>query len=105
MSRNVITIPSQHSRSYPVIEYLHLTSLDVTRCHEDYLDQFLNETKAYIPCLTKLSVSASELKKVTKDFTKETTRRNCANLKELLIDPMIDLTEHSHYFPSLEMCL
>jgi hypothetical protein len=31
---------------YSMVEYSHLTSLDVAYGHKDYLEQFLNETKA-----------------------------------------------------------
>ncbi|CAF3643157.1 unnamed protein product [Rotaria socialis] len=41
-----LTLSSDHSQSYTMVEYLHLTSLDVGYSHKDYLEQFLNETKA-----------------------------------------------------------
>ncbi|CAF4076435.1 unnamed protein product [Rotaria magnacalcarata] len=73
-----LTLSSDHSQSYSMIEYPHLTSLDVSSSDKDYLEQFLNETKAYVSCLTELEVSHRDLKTVTKNFTREETRRNCA---------------------------
>ncbi|CAF3655550.1 unnamed protein product [Rotaria socialis] len=76
-------LSSDHSQSYSMIEYPHLTSLDVNHGHEDYLEQFLNEAKAYMPCLTELKVHYHRLKTVTNNFTREETRRNCAKAKQL----------------------
>ncbi|CAM4846643.1 unnamed protein product [Rotaria magnacalcarata] len=80
----VMKLSSDHSQSYSMIEYPHLTSLDVNHGHEDYLEQFLNEAKAYMPCLTELKVHYHRLKTVTNNFTREETRRNCAKAKQLL---------------------
>ncbi|CAF4429657.1 unnamed protein product, partial [Rotaria magnacalcarata] len=71
-------LTSKHIQSYSMIEYPHLISLDVSHGHKDYLEQFLNETKAYVPCLTELEVYLRDLKVVTMNFTREETRRNCA---------------------------
>ena len=85
-----------------MIEYSHLTSFDVCYSHKHYLEQFLNETKAYIPCLTKLKICHRQLKTVTDNFTRKITRRNCAKIKQLIFNPPLDNAEdYSHYFPSL----
>jgi hypothetical protein len=99
---DLLTLSSDHSQSYSMVKYPHLTSLDVAYCHENYLEQFLNETKAYVPCLTKLTVDHRHLKSVTENFTREATRCNCAKVKQLIIIQRLDNSEdHSHYFPSL----
>ncbi|CAF4242203.1 unnamed protein product, partial [Rotaria magnacalcarata] len=77
-------LTSKHIQSYSMIEYPHLISLDVSHGHKDYLEQFLNETKAYVPCLTELEVYLRDLKVVTMNFTREETRRNCAKVKQLI---------------------
>ncbi|CAF3654345.1 unnamed protein product [Rotaria socialis] len=79
-----LTLSSDHSQSYSIIEYPHLTSLDVICSLTDYLEQFLDETKASVPCLTELEVSYRYLKTVTNNFTREETRRNCAKVKKLI---------------------
>ncbi|CAF1590720.1 unnamed protein product, partial [Rotaria magnacalcarata] len=97
-----LTLSSDHSQSYTMVEYLHLTSLDVEYSHKDYLEQFLNETKAYVPYLNQLTVRYRHLKAVTNNFTRAETRRNCAKVNQLIINPPLDNSEeHSHYFPSL----
>jgi hypothetical protein len=99
---DLLTPSCDHTRSHSMITYSHLTSLDVAFSHRDYLEQFLNETKAYVPCLTKLTVCHTHLKMVTENFTREITRRNCAKVKQLIIIQLLDDAEdHSHYFPSL----
>ncbi|CAF1534300.1 unnamed protein product [Rotaria magnacalcarata] len=97
-----LTLSSDHSQSYSMIEYPHLTSLDVSSSDKDYLEQFLNETKAYVSCLTELEVSHRDLKTVTKNFTREETRRNCAKVKQLnTAQPLDNSQDFYHYFPSL----
>ncbi|CAF2163161.1 unnamed protein product [Rotaria magnacalcarata] len=77
-------VSSDRSQSYSMIEYPHLMSLDVVYSNKCYLEQFLNETKACVPCLTELAVSHYDLKIVTNNFTREETRRNCAKVKQLI---------------------
>ncbi|CAF4210339.1 unnamed protein product, partial [Rotaria sordida] len=74
----LMTFSSDNCQLHSIIEYPHLTTLDVQYAHGDYVEQFLNETKTFIPCLTKFLVSGDHLKAVTKDFRREETRRNCA---------------------------
>ncbi|CAF3181314.1 unnamed protein product, partial [Rotaria sp. Silwood2] len=59
-----------------IIEFPYLTSLNLLFAHYDYVDQFLNDKKACLPCLTKLAVSYDKLRIVTKEFTNERTRLN-----------------------------
>ncbi|CAF3942622.1 unnamed protein product [Adineta steineri] len=68
-----------------IAEYPHLTYLDILYGNIDYLEQFLNETKTYAPCLTKLKVVYNNLRIVTNNFTRDETRRNCAKIKQLRI--------------------
>jgi hypothetical protein len=97
-----MTFSSDNSQFYSTIEYSRLTTLDVSYAHEDYIEQFLNETKTYIPCLTELGVIIRVLKVVTKDFKSEETRRNCAKVKTLLTTGSFEYTEDlCLYFPSL----
>ncbi|CAF2346741.1 unnamed protein product [Rotaria sp. Silwood2] len=70
----LMTFSSHNCLLHSIIEYLHLTRLDVRYAHRDYVEQFLNETKAFIPCLTEFEVSVDDLKAVTKNFTRKETR-------------------------------
>jgi hypothetical protein len=64
---------SDENPFYSVIEYPHM----------DYIAQFLLETKAHLPCLSKLDVNYSQLKTITMNFTRDATRRNCSRVKQL----------------------
>jgi hypothetical protein len=87
---------------YSVIEYSHLTSLDIKCVNTDYIEQFLLETKAYVPCLTELKINYDQLQTVTENFTRETTRRNCTKVKRLIVeDTIVFPNEVGVYFPSL----
>ncbi len=93
-----------HSTTYSVIEYPHLTTLDITSVDIDYVVQFLHETKAHVPCLTELKVKHHHLKCVTMNFTRDATRRNCAQVKRLIFEDPISLSKDVYkYFPSLSI--
>ena len=98
----LMTFSSDNCQLHSIIEYPHLTRLDVRYAHRDYVEQFLNETKAFIPCLTEFEVSAHHLKAVTKNFTRKETRRNCAKVKRIdALGSLIYSEDLFLYFPSL----
>ncbi|CAF2141277.1 unnamed protein product [Rotaria magnacalcarata] len=70
-------------QSHQIVEYPHLTFLDITRVDNNYVEHLLNETKTHLPSLTELHVRYEDLRVATEDFTKELTRRNCANVTRL----------------------
>jgi hypothetical protein len=97
-----MTFSSDNRQLYSTIVYSHLTRLDVSYAHRDYVEQLLNETKTYTPCLTELEVSSGHLKDVTKDFKREETRCNCAKVKKLnVLGPLVSSKDFFFYFPSL----
>jgi hypothetical protein len=90
------------TQSYSVVEYPHLTSLDITAVDSDYVDQFLNMTKTYLPCLTTLKVDYNQLARETENFTREATRLNCAKVKWLVLEePIVHSKDFDLYFPLL----
>lgn len=89
-------------QSYEIVEYPHLTFLDISRVNIYYVEEFLNETKIRLPCLTKLRIDYEKLRMITKDFIRETTRRNCANVKQLIINTtIVGSKDYYDYFPLL----
>ncbi len=93
---------SNENSSYSIIEYPHLISLDIMRVNIDYIAQFLLETKTNLPCLTELKVNYDRLKKVTMDFTRDETRRNCSKVKRLIVDVQRIVSKDVYqYFPLL----
>ncbi|CAM2722700.1 unnamed protein product [Rotaria socialis] len=98
----LITFSSDNCQLHSIIEYPHLTILDVQYAHRDYVEQFLNETKTFIPCLTEFEVSVDHLKAVTKDFKREETQRNCAKVKRIFpLGSLVYSKKFFLYFPSL----
>jgi hypothetical protein len=97
----LMTFSFDNCQLHSIIEYHLLTRLDVRDAHIDYVEQFLNETKAFIPCLTEFEVSAHHLKSVTKNFTRKETRRNCAKVKRTDAVQSFGTKEFFLYFPSL----
>ncbi|CAF1451773.1 unnamed protein product [Rotaria sordida] len=98
----LMTFSFDNCQLHPIIEYFHLTRLDVRYAHRDYVEQFLNETKTFIPCLTVFEVDVDDLKAVTKRFTREETRRNCAKVERIETRGGLFYSEDVFlYFPSL----
>jgi hypothetical protein len=98
----LMTFSSDNCQLHSISEYFHLTRLDVRYAHIDYVDQFLNETKTFIPCLKELVVNVDHLKVVTKHFTRKETRRNCAKVNQLDTRGFFFYTDDVFlYFPSL----
>ncbi|CAF3386043.1 unnamed protein product, partial [Rotaria sp. Silwood2] len=93
---------NNNNHSYTIIEYPHLVSLDITFVHTDYIEQFLMETKTYLPRLNELKVCYAGLDIVTENFTRDVTRRNCTNIKQLITeDRLVYPQEVFLYFPLL----
>ncbi|CAF4495167.1 unnamed protein product [Rotaria sp. Silwood2] len=68
--------------SSTIIEYPYLISLDISNCHIDYIEEFLNDTKIRLPHLMKLTVNYDKLIIVTENFTRDVTRLNCTKVKK-----------------------
>ncbi len=88
-----------------MIEYSHLVELYYNHdVHIDYVEQFLSNLNTRLPCLSKLHVKYEQLVTVTENFTRNTTRMNCAKLKRIKFDNEVK-TVHSKdfylYFPLL----
>ena len=72
----------------------NLISLDLRSSYIDYIDQFLNEKRTHLPRLTKLAVNYHGLRMVTANFTRKSTLRNCAQVKELLFERALVYKKH-----------
>jgi hypothetical protein len=63
---------------------------------------FLDETKTHLPHLAELTATYEQLQTVTENFTRGTTRSNCANVKRLIFEDSIFYPKDVYrYFPSL----
>ncbi|CAF1111668.1 unnamed protein product [Adineta ricciae] len=89
-------------QSYTLITFHYLTALRLSAAHVDYVEQFLLTEKTCLPRLSTLTVEYESLANVTKNFTNDASRQNCAQLKRLLIEEPFVCPKHFHeYFPLL----
>jgi hypothetical protein len=58
---------------YSPIKYPHLTSLDIMYVDDNYIEQFLLDTKTYAAHLNGIKVHYDQLKTVTENFTRDAT--------------------------------
>ncbi|CAF2774806.1 unnamed protein product [Rotaria sp. Silwood2] len=64
-----------------IIEYPHLKYLYMKEAHDDYVEQFLLDTKTRLPYDVNLYIDFKPLKRVTYNFTRNTTRINCGKVR------------------------
>ncbi|CAF1417233.1 unnamed protein product [Rotaria sordida] len=82
------------------IKYSHLMDLNLIKIDEDYLEQFLFDTKMSLPNGIFLQTDYQLLKNVTHNFTRNETRNNCAKLKVIFFINKSEFPEHlKDYFP------
>ncbi|CAF2688120.1 unnamed protein product [Rotaria sp. Silwood2] len=92
------------SKEYSIIKYSHLTELDLSLVHDDYIEQFLDGTKTYLSKNIKLSVAYKSLRSITHNFTRETTRINCAKINNIYFyNGVLEIPEQFRmYFPLMK---
>jgi hypothetical protein len=73
------------NQQWSIIEYLHITVLDLVQTHDNYVEQFLNNAKSCLRNNIHLHVDYNTLKRVTKNFTSDVTRINCSKIKWLIL--------------------
>ncbi|CAF4241491.1 unnamed protein product [Rotaria magnacalcarata] len=83
-----------------IIEYPHLSVLDLVEAHDDYIEQFLVDTKTCLPNSVYLAVYYQVLKRVTQHFTRNETRINCKKLRCLGLVGKCRIPKYvEQYFP------
>jgi len=74
------------NQDFSIIKYPHLTSLTLLKTHDDYIEEFLVDTRTCLPNnVVHLNICYHQLKRVTHHFTRDTTRINCAKLNSLCL--------------------
>ena len=92
--------PQQNNNQHFLItKYSHLTQLDLVGSHEDYVEQFLNNTKTCLLNNIYLRMTYETLRKVTDDFTSNVTRVNCSKIIGLVLYGKLERPELKDYFP------
>jgi hypothetical protein len=86
-----------------VVEYSHLIELDIERVHDDYVKQFLCDTKTCFRKNIGLRIADRALLKVTKHFTRKDTRMNCIKVDNLCLwREWRSSKSFQEYFPSIK---
>jgi hypothetical protein len=94
---------NENHHSLPVIEYPHLTLLNLFVAHDDYIEQFLVDNKTCLSNYISLNIGSRRLQRVTNNFTRDTTRINCAKVKYLYYFCKLNVPKHFYtYFPHVE---
>ncbi|CAF3575023.1 unnamed protein product [Rotaria sordida] len=73
------------NQNLSVIEYFFLNTLDIINTHDDYIEEFLFDTKTYFQNNVYLQINYESLKRVTHNFTRDATRVNCIKINKLYV--------------------
>ena len=112
LSLNTILAPNWRAHEFhrrkndwcSVVTFPHLISLDIYSANIFYAEHFLNQTKAHLPGLTELNICYEHLEMVTNNFTRDETRRHCAQVKRLNVKQcIVYLKDVYQYFPLLSL--
>jgi len=77
-----------------IIKYPHLKYLDFHDSHDDYVEQFLLDTKTCLPYSVDLYINYKPLKRVTHKFTRKATKINCAKVRYICFDRIFRFPKH-----------
>jgi hypothetical protein len=92
----------QHQQS--IIKYPYLTRLDFYDSHNDYLQEFLDENRTYLPDHVILDVAYCAFRQVTNNFTRASTRINCKKIRLPYKIHKDNVPDHCyHYFPHVKI--
>lgn len=87
-----------------MIKFPHMTYLNLSMAHIDYVEQFLDHKKTCLSNYIKLFVDYHCLQRVTHNFTRDTIRVNCAKVKILFFCGKSNIPTHFNtYFPDIEI--
>jgi hypothetical protein len=73
--------PCDEKERLPVVRYPSLRKLELLEVHDDYVEQFLFETRTFFSNGMHVCNDRSQMKRVTKDFMRDETRLNCSKVK------------------------
>jgi hypothetical protein len=88
-----------------IVKYCYLTDLDFQRAHDDYIEEFLCNTKTCLQNDILLCVDFKPLERVTHSFTRDDTRINCSKINKMYLHGEVeyDCKSVQDYFPFAEI--
>jgi hypothetical protein len=72
-----------NNEDYAITKFPHLTELCLLEAHDDYVMQFLDDTKTCLSNSVHAYIYYRSLKRVTQNLIRKATRVNCVKLKQL----------------------
>lgn len=94
---------NETNEEHLIIRYSYLTELDLMDAHDDYVEQFLDGTKTYLPKNIKFRTTYDCLQRVTHNFTREITRINSTKINNLILAHPYTITDKFiMYFPLIK---
>lgn len=81
MIDNINEQKEKYEVRFSIINFPYLLELNYIGSHIDYVEEFLSDLNIRLPSLNTIHVSYKHLLIVTENFTRNTTRMNCAKLK------------------------
>ncbi|CAF1230143.1 unnamed protein product [Rotaria magnacalcarata] len=92
------------SQNLSAIEYSFLSALIIINVHDDYIEEFLLDTKAYFQNNVYLKINYESLKRVTHNFIRDAARVNCTKTDKLYLSSEAERSNSfQEYFPSVKM--
>ena len=90
------------NQDFAIIKYSHLIALTLYNAHDDYIEEFLIDSKICLPNNSvHLNIHYEQLNRVTNNFTRDATRINCAKLNSLNLNARPLPQYAKHYFLNL----
>ncbi|CAF1319175.1 unnamed protein product [Rotaria sordida] len=94
-----------YDQTLSIIKYPHLILLNLDCVHDDYIEQFLFDTKMSLSNTLYLIIDYQSLARVTHNFQRNITRINCAKLRYLRLHGEYTILKHvKDYFPYTDIC-
>ena len=103
LDKNLTNQQNEDDQTAPIIEFSHLTILDLSRSNIDYIKLFLCDCKTRLPCFNTLYIKYIDIEIITKFLTTNAALVNCSTLQRIIFDspPNRYPENFYHYFPSL----
>ncbi|CAF3909154.1 unnamed protein product [Rotaria sp. Silwood1] len=93
-----------NNQQWSIIEYSHLVQVDLLGSHENYLEQFLNNTKTCLLSNICLRVDYNTLQRTMNNFTNDAIRVNCFKINRLILSNEPELSQNiKDYFAHAEI--
>ena len=92
---------NNENQNLPRIQFKYLNGIFLLRAHDDYIEQFLFDSKSCLSSGVCLYIEDESLRRVTHNFTRDATRINCSKIAYLNISVLEKCMDSllQEYFP------